>query len=205
VSGSVTYISDADKVDPGATNNDSYTGFAVSGTKPVIIVTAAMNSSTGNISSIVLSAGLTGGTPYLCKQQRNGTTDIEIWAIPAPSGSGTITVNYSAAIDHQSNAALFQGANQATPCVTSDSVATTGSTASLSVIPTNLTANDMVVYGGGQTVTGDSPHVGTNEIFIGNFNSVNLSVGYRAGTGAVSVGWGVTASNEAVLATRIQP
>ena len=38
------------------TNSDAYTSFQVSGTNPAIIVTAALNSSTGNVSSIALSS-----------------------------------------------------------------------------------------------------------------------------------------------------
>lgn len=203
----VSYISDADKIDQTGTNVDSFTSFAVSGTKPTIIVTAALSSATGNVSSIALSGGLTGGTPYLCKQQRNGITDLEVWAIPAPSGTGTITVNYSVTADHQSNAALLQGANQTTPCVTTDSAGTTGNNVTpLSVTATNLTANDMVIYGGAQTVTGDAPHaiVGT-EIFYGNSTATNLAVGYHAGTGAVTATWSQTAPTEAMISARVQP
>ena len=128
---SVTYVRDSDMMNRAGTNNDAYTSFQVSGSNPAIIVTAALNSSTGNVSSIALSSGLTGGTPYRCKQQRNGTTDLETWAIPAPSGTGTITINYSVTADHQSNAALFNNVSQTNPCSTANSVSISGSASPL--------------------------------------------------------------------------
>ena len=169
---SVTYVRDSDMANRTGTNSDAHTSFQVSGSNPAIIVTAALNSSTGNVSSIALSNGLTGGTPYRCKQQRSGTTDLEIWAIPAPSGTGTITINYSVTADHQSNAALFNNVNQTNPCSTVDSVSISGSTSPLSVTPTNVTSSDMVVYGGAQTAAGDAPHATSGtEIFFGNNTS----------------------------------
>ena len=154
-----------------------------------------------------MSGGLTGGTPYLCKQQRNGTTDLEVWAIPAPSGSGTITINYSGTFDHQSNAMLVNGANQASPCSAADSVGTTGNNASsLTVTPTNLTSLDLVVYGGAHSVSGDQIHATTGtEVFYGNATLTNLAVGYRAGTGSVTATWVVPSPTEALVGGRLQP
>lgn len=200
----VSYVSDTDKINV-TSGNDSFTSFAVSGSNPAIIIVAASYNNNG-ISSVSVSAGLTAGTPYSVKQQKNGTTTFDIWAIPAPSGTGTITVSYATSANHQCCAVLLNGADQTSPAVIADTVSTTGSTSPLTVTPTNLTANDMVIYGGAQSATGDAPHAATGtEIFFGNSTSVNMAAGYRAGTGSVSVTWGITASTEVVVATRIQP
>ena len=182
---------DTDKLNVASSNNDAYTSFQVSGSNPAIIITAALNSSTGAVSSIALSAGLTGGTPYLCKRQKSGTTDLEIWAIPAPSGTGTITVNYSVTADHQSNAALFNNVSQTNPCSAADSVSVSGSTSPLNVTPTNVTSSDMVVYGGAQSVSGDAPHASSGtELFFGNNTSVNPPSAIDSAPAPSSVTWG---------------
>src|ERR1700730_16401376 len=67
---SVAYVSSTTKVDV-ASGNDTYSSFAVSGTNPVIIIVAGLYDSSGSVSSVVVSGGLTAGTPYLVKQQRN--------------------------------------------------------------------------------------------------------------------------------------
>jgi hypothetical protein len=201
----VGYTSDVDKQDV-ASGNDVFTSFAVSGTNPAIIIAAAMRADTGSLSvaSIVLSAGLSGGTPVLTKTQTNGTTRAEIWSIPAPSGTGTITVTYTGSGEHQCCAVLMNNCDQTTPCPSADAAATTGSTSPLSITPANLTANDAVVYMACQSVSGDSPHVGTNEIFFGNSTNVNASVGYRLGTGSVSATWSLTYTTEVLVGVRVQ-
>ena len=198
----VAYISDADDVNPGATSTSVFTSFAVSGTNPAILIVIAMRAT--SVSSVVLSAGLTSGTPYLVKTQTNGNTTMEIWAIPAPTGTGTITVTLGTAATHQTNAILVQGADQTTPAPIADSASTTGSTSPLTVSPTNLTANDAVIYGGGQTDSGDAPLVADTQTFIGNSGTTNMSAGYRLGTGSVSVSWGIAAPTEVVVAARVQ-
>lgn len=201
----VAYVSDADKLNV-VSGNDAFTSFAVSGTNPTIIIVAAINSITASVSSVVLSAGLTGGTPYLVKQQHSvaGATTMEIWAIPAPAGTGTITVSYSSSLNHQCNAILMQGADQTTPAIIAEAAATTGSVSPLSVTPSNLTANDAVVYGGAID-GGDGPiAISGTETFNGNSTNVNMAAGYRLGTGSVSVTFNVTTTSEVMIGVRVQ-
>lgn len=203
----VAYVSDVDKLNVASGTSDAFTTFAVTGTNPTILIAVGMNSATASVSSVVLSAGLTGGAPYQVKQQRNTTTNVEIWAVPAPTGTGTLTVNYSASVPHQCNAAVLQGVDQTTPAVVSDSVSTTGSTSPLTLTPTNLTANDAVYMCACQTVTGDSPHVNSGtqvEILFGDSTTANAAAGYRLGTGSVQATWAVTALTETFVAVRVQ-
>lgn len=185
----VSYTSDVDKADVGS-GNDVFTSFAISGTNPAVIICCSMNAF--SVSSVVLSAGLTGGTPYLVKAQTNGTTQSEIWAIPAPSGTGTITVSYSSSGNHQCCAVLLAGADQTTPAPTADAASATTSTSPLSVTPSNLTSNDVSVFLGANSVAGDAPQAQTSpqtEIFFGNSTLVNQAVGYKTGTGSVTITW----------------
>src|SRR6187549_1089896 len=137
----VAYVSDTDKT-PTTGSSFTYTSFAVSGTNPVILVCIALDSTTATVSSVACSAGLTSGTPVEVKTQRstggNTATWVSIWAIPAPSGTGTITVTLSASVPWQSNAILLSGADQTTPCPGADAGSASGSTPSpLSVTPAN--------------------------------------------------------------------
>lgn len=187
------------------------TSFAVSGTNPVIVLNIAWSSTTVTVSSIVLSAGLTGGTPVEIKTLRSTagtgkTTNISVWAIPAPSGTGTITVNLSGAVDCFLDALLLQGADQTTPCPIADAVSTQGITNPLTVTAANLTANDATVGAGGNSTGGDAPvwtGTGQVETFNSNTSNVNAGSGYKIGTGSVSVTWGTPSDDDEIVAVRV--
>jgi hypothetical protein len=200
----VTKTADTDKADQAAATSVAFTSFAVSGTNPAIMVAVALNGQT--VSSVVLSAGLTGGTPYLVKAVVDNTCHVEVWAIPAPTGTGTITVNYSGSSASQLNACLFAGADQTTPAITTDGASLTGTLdTSLTVTPGNLTANDMAYYVGGNANGGDLPAASTGtQVMQGNSGAVNAAMGFRASTGSVTVTWGSGAGDMAIVGVRVQ-
>src|SRR3990167_5047031 len=103
----VAYVSDVDKT-PATGSSFTYTSFAITGTNPVLLVLIGLDSTTATVSSVVLSAGLSGGTPVEVKTQRKDRMYGSIWAVPAPTGTGTITVTLSASVPWQSNAIVFR-------------------------------------------------------------------------------------------------
>lgn len=199
----------------GTASSYTFTSFAVSGTHPVIVVCQALNSASVTGSSVACSAGLT-GTGSLIKAQRSGAGDdvtvsyVEIWAIPAPTGSsGTITVTNSGSAAFQALAMVFSGADQTTPCPTGDATSAKSTSSGpnpLSVTPSNLTANDAAVIFGCDTAFGDNPHCDQTEKYADNTTTVNAAGGYHLGTGAVSITWGVftgRSGEDVVVAVRI--
>lgn len=186
-----------------------FTGVVTSGTDPVIILPIALNSLTATVSSVVVSAGLTAGTPVECKTVRNGTTYLSLWAIPAPTGTGTITVTYSGSVEYRVDAILLQGAHQTTPCPAADAVTASangsGDPNPLSATAANLTANDMAVAVGANSITGDAPTLDSpgTETFNYNAGTLNAAMGYHAGTGAMSVTWGAKTTTDTLLVARI--
>jgi len=211
----VAYISDADQT-PATSATITYSSFAVSGSNPVIVVAVALKSATATVSSVVCSAGLTSGTPVEIKNFRGGTGDVlttfgSIWVIPAPVGTGTITVNLSASVPWQSNAILFSGADQTTPrssgdAVTLQSLSTDPSPNTLTVTPTNLTANDAAVIIGVSTSFGTITGVQQTVTYTDGGTDPNASVGYHLGTGSVSCLWSAFTGRqgeEVVVAIRL--
>lgn len=202
----VSYTSDTDKT-PATGTSIAYTSFAVSGTNPVILLLIALNSATATVSSVVLSAGLTGGTLVEVITIRNtqgaNNTYLSIWAIPAPTGTGTITATLSASVPWQSNAILMAGADQTTPCPGADAVTATGVTNPLTVTPANLTANDAAVGIGANGNDGDAPTFNQTQTFNNNTTTINAAAGYHLGTGAVTVTWGTPSSVDAMAAVRV--
>jgi hypothetical protein len=206
----VAYVSDTDKT-PATGTSIAYTSFAVSGTNPVIVLIIAYYdaATTTTVSGVAVSAGLTAGTPVEVVFRRctaNSGTAVSIWAIPAPSGTGTITATLSASVPWQSNAILLQGADQTTPCPTGDAASTDnagGATNPLSVTPANLTANDAAVGGGANGNGGDAPTFNQTETFNNNTSIVNLAAGYHLGTGAVTVTWGSQDAVDTLAAVRV--
>lgn len=184
----------------------AFTGFAVSGTNPVIMIVVGMDNSR-NISSVVLSAGLTGGTPVECINVDSGDfARVVIYAIPAPSGTGTITINFTLASDYQAHVLLFANAHQTTPCPTgagnAEGLSGTGTPKSITLA--NLAAGEAAVGVGANVTAGDAPtFTGTAETYNDNSTSVNMAAGYRLGAGAVSVNWGSDTSRKAFAAARI--
>jgi len=208
----VAYISDVDKVNTTG-SSIAWTSYAVSGSNPTIVLLIATNSSDPNstmtVSSVVLSAGLTGGTPIECGTRRQGASTaisyVSIWAIPAPTGTGTITATLSASVAYQATAILMSGAHQTTPCASGDTVtAGTNTPNPLSVTPANLTANDAAVGMGANANDGDAPTFNQTSVVNSNSTAVNAAGGYHLGTGAVTVTWGVAANDDNLVGARIQ-
>lgn len=210
----VAYVSDADSTGPGSTvTSFAFTSYAISGTNPAVAIGIGLSDNTISVSSVVCSAGLT------CADQGNGAnnglgvvaqnaagsnnTRVEIWSLAAPSGTGTITVTFSGAVQYQANALLFSGADQATPCPAADATGTTGATNPLSVTPANLTANDAVVGFGANANDGDAPTFQQTQTFNNNTTIINAAGGYHLGTGAVSVSWGSPVAIDVMVAARV--
>lgn len=197
---SVAYISDVD--DTGTAISSNVTAFAVSGTNPVVVVGIAFEHATATVASVVCGGGLTSSTPVEVKTVRNVATFESIWAIPAPTGTGTITVTFSASVLFRVNYILMQDAHQTTPCPTADAVSSVAATNPNNLTPANLTANDASVGIGANTAGGDAPVFTPNETINDNSGTINCAGGYKLGTGAVTVTWGVVADN-AMLAVRV--
>ena len=206
----VGYTSDTDQT-PATSSSIVYTSFAVSGTNPVILLLIGLNSATATVSSVVLSAGLSGGTPVEFTL-RNDTTYLSLWCIPAPTGTGTITATLSASVDWQSNAILMSGADQTTPCPSgagNTGTATGEATNPLVITLGNLTANDAAVGFGANTLAGDHPDwmnngdAASGDTFFNNSTNVNMAGGYRLGTGDVSMNWVATSGTDSFLAVRV--
>jgi hypothetical protein len=201
----VAYISDADGHNTAAA--DAANGFVVSGTNPVIVVLIGLNSATATVSSVVCSAGLS-GTATEVASVRNGTTFLSAWVVPAPSGTGTITVNFSASVDFDTNYILLQGADQTTPCPTGseNTESASGLTNPLVVTLNNVGANDATLGVGANTAGGDAPSFdGTSsvETFNNNSGNINMAAGYRLGAGSVQTTWGSTTSTDTLLAIKV--
>lgn len=204
---SVAFTSDVDKT-PATGTSFTYTSFAVTGTNPVILVLIALSSTTATVSGVAVSAGLTAGTPVEVKTQRNtssgGTTYVSVWAIPAPAGTGTITVTLSDSVPWQSNAVLLSGANQATPCPLSDAVSgITDNAATISLTPTNVTADDASIGAGANTLAGDATTYTPNQTFLNATTAINMTAGYRIGIGSVVAGWADNNGIKAAVAVRV--
>jgi len=206
----VSYTSDTDKT-PTTGSSFTYTSFAVSGTNPVIVLLIALADDTATVSSVAVSAGLTSGTPVevITVRSVGGDTPhtyLSGWAIPAPSGTGTITVTLSASVAWQSTAILLAGADQTTQCPTG--AGNVGSPTGISPNPLtitlgNLAAGEIGVGLGAQSTTGDGPTFDQTETFNNNTTNVNAAAGYRTGAGAISVTWTATSSNDSLIAIRV--
>jgi len=189
-----------------ATNSTFTSGsMTVSGSNPVIIISVGLDSTTATVSSVSWSLG--SGTAVEVKNQRNNTSFASVWAIPAPAaGSGTYTVNLSASVPYQIDAALFTGAHQITPCPLSDAVSTTasgGTGAALSLTPTNVSANDASFGAASNTISGDVNSFAPNQIFLDDTTTVNFMDGYRIGVGSVTANFNVN-GNRSFVAVRVQ-
>ena len=214
----VAFVSDTDNTrsDDTPVAGPVWTSFAVTGTNPVIILLIAMNTNTNSVSSVVLSAGLSGtvqgGAAVKTLQVPSTVTRLELWCIAAPSGTGTITTNFSANTAYQSDAILMQGADQTTPCPTGDAGTANGVTNPLSVTPNNLTANDSAVGFGVNINAGDNPcwlvstcpgTPDSRQTIYKNSTNTNMAGGYRLGANAVTVNWGIADAIDGMIAARI--
>src|SRR4029434_5384484 len=200
----VAYVADTDQT-PATAASITYSSFAVSGTDPVILVLTAVNKIGGvTVSNVAVSAGLS-GTPASIIAQSDGSnsTYVSIWAIAAPSGTGTITVTLSGSAAYQSHALLMQGAHQTTPCPAADAVGTWGATNPLSLTPANLTAADAAVGMGANATDGDAPVWNQTQTYNNNSTTVNAAAGYHLGTGAVTVSYGNPVAVDTMAAVRV--
>lgn len=207
----VTLTSDVDK-SPTTGSSFTYTSFAVSGTNPAIAVLIGLASDTATVSSVAVSAGLSAGTPVEVGTARSasGTTKtyLSIWCIPAPSGTGTITVSLSASVAWQSNAQLWAGAHQTTPCPTGAGNVDSASGITpnpLTITLSNLTTDEAGIGIGCQNTDGDAPTFGPTETFNNNTTNINCAAGYRTGAGAVTTTWSSASSSDTLLAIRMVP
>jgi hypothetical protein len=208
-----TYKSDADAT-PATGTSIAYTSFNSTGTNPVAMLLIALASDTVTVSSVVCSAGLTSGTPSEIGTRRSTIggsgvgpkTYLSIWAIPAPSGTGTLTATLSGSVDWQSNLILLEGADQTTPCPTGagNVGGADGSTPNpLSVTLGNLASGDIGVGIGAQNSSGDAPTFGQMQTFNNNTTNINAAAGYRSGAGAVTVTWGGADFSDTLLVVRV--
>lgn len=198
----VAYISDADKT-PATSSSIVWTSYAVSGTNPVILVLIALDHATATVSSVAVSAGLSAGTPVEVTTFRSTSVYLSLWAIPAPTGTGTITATLSASVPWQSTAMLMQGAHQTTPCAGADAVSTGSESAGVSTVTvSNFVAGDAAV-GIGAVVGGDDPIFTQNQIFYDNSTSINASAGYNLAAATLSVTWGSTGSARGLAGVRV--
>ena len=184
-------------------NSQTSAAWTLSGSNLAIVLTTAIDSATATVTSVSFSGG--GGTAVEIKTQRNTTTYVSVWCIPAPVSGGAYTINYSATIAGHVTASYFTGVNQTTPCPTGDAVSTTGtSQTSLTVDPTNVTANDCQMGMGAQTVAGDVSSFSPNQTYLSTSQSVNAEAGYRIGTGSLTANWtNVTGAIEVLVGVRV--
>jgi hypothetical protein len=181
---SVGFVTNAQNIDSIQNPTISIT---VSGTNPVLMAGIGLDSATATVSSVSWSLG--SGTPLEVKNARSGTAFGSLWAIPAPvAGAGTLTINKSAAaINHQIDALVYSDAHQATPCPAADAVSSVAASASETLTPANLTAND-ATCGMGVNTVGDNPTgVNPNNRYTNSTTSVNLQTGDNTGTTGVTV------------------
>lgn len=203
----VAYISDTDKA-PASSTSFTYTSFAVSGTNPGIAVLVALDVTVNGTRtlSVATSAGLTGTVAKAATVTTNSDTQVDLWCITAPSGTGTITVSWTGSAPYQSNAILFQHTNQTTMCPTGAGNVGTASTNPpnpLTITLANLTSNDACIGMGANSVDGDNPQFQQTQTFANNTSNVNAAGGYHLGTGACSVLWGTTTSNATLAVARV--
>lgn len=204
---SVAYVSDVDAT--GSTTPITIGSTAVGATaNPVIVVMVSLFTTGGETVTGVTWNGASSGTPVNVKSLVNPTGPgyLSIWAIPAPVGTGTITVTLSANAEYSANAILFSGADQTTPCPAADagSVSNDDVSTTLSVTPANLTANDAAVGCGHNVNGGDGATLNQTVTLSNNAGFENSSFGYHLGTGAISVSWAPgNQSHDAVVAARI--
>jgi len=156
----------------------------VSGTNPVLVIGLTIDVSGGNptINSVTF-----GGTGTPVSVIDIGTTAVRtaIWVVPAPSGSGVVTLNLSASKPVQISVSLFTGANQTTPCPAADAVSSMADVTSITLSPANLTANDGSYGAFGHTIIDDCTGVTPNAILTDSTTAVNFQTGYRIGTGSL--------------------
>lgn len=167
-------------------NNGSGSSFVstnpmpISGTRPCVAVLIALNSATVTVSSVTFGGT---GTPVEVATHRNGTTYLSIWSIPSPSGTGSITVTPSSAVELDFDALLFNDCDPTTPIAGGDVTYADGAAvSSLTSHANNLTANDATAGLAGLSVAGDVSSMSPNQVEIGTSTGINYLTGYATGT-----------------------
>lgn len=180
----------------------------VSGANPVLLIGFQYSASADR--SVNVTFGGTGTVALAIHVDGPGTGDTiprgYIYCVKAPSGSGVVSATspsdpYNAA---QLTVALFNGAHQTDPCPTGDAQSSTSNATSITVTPTNLTAEDASFGCDGHTVAGDCNGVTPNQIYLDSTTAINAQTGYRNGTGGIGFALTAGGSNRSALAARIQ-
>lgn len=159
-------------------------------TNPVLVVSVGLDSATAVVNSLTLTGF--SGTSSEVKNVRNGNTFVSIWVVAGPTAStaGTVKANLSASVPAQLTVTALSGADQTTPCPTTDAQTASdtgaGSQINRTVTPLNLTANDATVGAAYNTVAGNWTSVTTNSRYVDNAGDPGAGVGDSSGTTGVS-------------------
>ena len=157
---------------------------------PVILVGVALDSATATVSSI--TSDKTSSSITEVKNVRLTASFASVWVVVAPeaSVSTVLTVNLSASVAYQGAAETFSGTDQTTPSPTGDAVSGMGTAvSSITVTPSNLTANDASFGCGVNTVGGDAAGISTNDRYKNSTTSVNTQIGDSSGATALVANW----------------
>jgi hypothetical protein len=185
-----------------ATNNSFTISITVPSGNPVLMVGIGLESTTATVTSVSWSLG--SGTAVEVKTSRLNNSFASVWVLPNPGvGAGTVTVNLSASVAFQGAAETFTGGHQTTPCPTADAVGPTGTAASLTITPANVTADDGAFGMAASTVAANPTGVSLNDRFKNNTTNVNYQCGDRLGIGALTANWDGAGADEAGVGVRI--
>lgn len=180
--------SGTNKAARGTSSAQATASITVSGTNPVLLIGIAIDISGGNPTINSVTFGGT-GTPTVVKDLTAGTVRTAVYCVPAPSGSGVITLNLSASKPVQLDVALFTGADQSNPCPTGDvasNQSTTGGQTIGPLTPTNLVSGDASFGAQGHTIATDATGVSPNNISSDSTTTVNYQDGYATNTTGVT-------------------
>lgn len=156
------------------------------GSNPVILIGISLNSSLDSVSSIT-TTGFGGVTGSRVKNSNANTENMEIWVIVAPPASttGTITINISASESQWSYSwTVYSGADQTNPCPSGDAVINTTNNISVTLTPTNLTANDATF--GAESDRAAISSISPNQRYLDNSPVVSYAAGDATGTTGVT-------------------
>lgn len=173
---------------PATSSSYSSNDITPSGSNLVVFVGIQMADNTATVTSVTWSVDSAAFTEV--KNARSSGTDsfCSIWVCKAPTaGTGHAAIVLSASVPHQTDIVWFTGADQTTPSPVADAVTNITSTGSITVTPTNLTANDGTYGGRSNTVGGDVSSVTPHQTFLNDTTAVNGEDGYALGTTGVTL------------------
>jgi len=191
--GIVPPITPGDPSNTGTGTSIVSQSWTISGTGLVLLVGVRLeNHATVVVNSLTWSLG--SGSAYEVGTSRLSDCYSSVWAIPAPTaGAGTFTMTLSASVAWDMNADYFLGADQTTPCPLADTTPTSangaGSPITLTMTPTNVTANDAAWCSSGSALAGGLTSVSPTQTYLWN-----SATGYRIGVGALDAVYGGTNS-----------